>query len=178
MRSRTGVTVVLGVLLIALVTACGSTKSSTGTTTAANATIDTTPTAATTATTGSGSGSPSFASTKNCKELEGLAAKVSQSFQPNSSGELDLSKEADALDALANAAPNEIKDDFKTFAEAFKQFAKAYGDVKIKPGETPTAAQLAKLTEASKSFNGAKLQQATQHLAGWGKTHCGLSSTG
>ena len=88
---------------------------------------------------------PSFASTKNCKELEGLAAKVSQSFQPNANGELDLSKEADALDALANAAPDDIKGDFKTFADAFKKFAKAYGDVKLKPGETPSAAQIAKL---------------------------------
>jgi ABC-type Zn uptake system ZnuABC Zn-binding protein ZnuA len=85
---------------------------------------------------------------------------------------------ADALDALANAAPDDIKADFKTFADAFKQFAKAYGDVKLKPGETPSAEQIAKLTELSKSFNTAKLQQATQHLAAWGQSHCGLSSTG
>jgi hypothetical protein len=50
--------------------------------------------------------------------------------------------------------------------------------VKIKPGEVPSAAQLAKLAEASKSFNTAKLQQASQHLAAWGQSHCGLSSTG
>ena len=160
MRSKVGVTAVLGVLLIALAAGCGSKKSSTGTTTK------------------SGSGSPSFASVKNCKDLEGLAAKVSQSFQPNANGETDLKKEADALNALADAAPSDIKGDFKTFAEAFKQFAKAYGDVKIKPGEVPSAAQLAKLAEASKSFNTAKLQQASQHLAAWGQSHCGLSSTG
>ena len=172
MRTRAVVTVVLGVLLIALVAACGSKKSSTGTTatTAAAAT--------TTAGSGSTSGSKSFASTKNCRDLEGLAAKVSQSFQPNANGELDLNKEADALDALASAAPDDIKADFKTFADAFKQFAKAYGDVKIKPGETPSAAQIAKLAELSKSFNTAKLQQATQHLAAWGQSHCGISSTG
>ena len=180
MRSKAVVMVVLGVLLIALVAACGSKKSSNGTTT-------TTPAAATQSTgtgsgtsTGSSSGSSSgsFASTKNCKDLEGLAAKVSQSFQPNGNGELDLKKEADALDALANAAPNEIKSDFKTFADAFKKFAQVYGDVKIKPGETPTATQIAKLTEAAKSFNSAKLQQATQHLSAWASSHCGISPTG
>lgn len=171
MRSRVGVTVVLGLLVIALAAGCGSKKSSTGATTST--------------TTGQGSGSatstgstPSFASTKNCKELEGLAAKVSQSFQPNASGELDLSKEADALDALASAAPDEIKADFKTFAEAFKNFAKAYGDTKIKPGETPTATQIAKLTAAAKSMNTPKLQQAMQHLSAWGSSHCGISQTG
>ena len=183
MGSRAVVTVVLGVLLIALVAACGSKKSSTGTTT-------TTTTEAASQGTGSGSGSGtstgsssgsssgSFASAKNCKDLEGLAAKVSQSFQPNGNGELDLKKEADALDALANAAPNEIKSDFKTFADAFKKFAQVYGDVKIKPGETPTATQIAKLTEAAKSFNSAKLQQATQHLSAWASSHCGISPTG
>jgi hypothetical protein len=193
MRSRAVVSVVLGVLLIALLAACGSKKSSTGTTTPT-----TTAAAAggsgsgsgsgsgagsgsgsgSSAGSGSGSGSKSFASTKNCKELEGLAAKVSQSFQPNANGELDLSKEADALDALANAAPDEIKGDFKTFAEAFKKFAKVYGDVKIKPGQTPSAEQIAKLTAAAQSFNTAKLQQATTHLSTWASSHCGISSTG
>ena len=175
MRSRAIVTVVLGVLLIALAAGCGSKKSSSGTTTASAAAGQG---SGSDSGSGSGSGSPSFASTKNCKELEGLAAKISQSFQPNAKGELDLNKEADALAALGDAAPDEIKGDFKTFADAFKQFAKAYGDVKLKPGETPTAEQIAKLTELSKSFNTAKLQQATQHLAAWGQSHCGISSTG
>jgi len=184
MRSRAIVTVVLGVLLIALVAACGSKKSSTGTTTPTTPTTTAagsqgTDTGSSSGTsTSSSSGSGSFASTKNCKDLEGLAAKVSQSFQPNGNGELDLKKEADALDALANAAPSEIKSDFKTFADAFKKFAQIYGDVKIKPGETPTAAQIAKLTEAAKSFNTAKLQQATQHLSAWASSHCGISPTG
>ena len=177
MRSRAIVMAVLGVLVIALVAACGSKKSSSGATTTATAAASDQGSGSGSGS-GSGTGSKSFASTKNCKELEGLAAKVSQSFQPNANGEIDLNKEADALDALAGAAPDEIKSDFKTFADAFKQFAKAYGDVKLKPGETPSAAQIAKLGELSKSFNTAKLQQATQHLAAWGQSHCGLTSTG
>ena len=177
MRSRAIVMAVLGVLVIALVAACGSKKSSSGATTTATAAASDQGSGSGSGS-GSGTGSKSFASTKNCKELEGLAAKVSQAFQPNANGEIDLNKEADALDALAGAAPDEIKSDFKTFADAFKQFAKAYGDVKLKPGETPSAAQIAKLGELSKSFNTAKLQQATQHLAAWGQSHCGLTSTG
>jgi ABC-type Zn uptake system ZnuABC Zn-binding protein ZnuA len=160
MRSRAGVTVVLGVLVIALAAGCGSKKSSTG------------------ATTTSGSGSKSFASVKNCKDLEGLAAKVSQSFQPNANGETDLKKEADALNALADAAPSDIKGDFKTFADAFENFAKAYGDVKLKPGATPSAEQIAKLATLSQSLNTPKLQKAMQHLSAWGSSHCGISSTG
>jgi hypothetical protein len=174
MRSRAGVTVVLGVLLIAVAAGCGSKNAATGTTTTATRTA----TAAATTTTTSGSDSTSFASAKNCKDLEGLAAKVAQSFQPNSNGETDLSKEADALNALADAAPNDIKGDFKTFAESFKDFAKAYGDVKLKPGVTPSAQQIAKLATLSQSLNTPKLQKAMQHLSAWGSSHCGLSSTG
>ena len=173
MRSRAIVTVVLGVLLIALAAGCGSKKSSSGTTTASAAAGQ-----GSGSDSGSGSGSPSFASTKNCKELEGLAAKISQSFQPNAKGELDLNKEADALAALGDAAPDEIKSDFKTFAEAFRDFAKAYGDANFKPGETPTAEQIAKLTAASQSLNTPKLQKAMQHLSAWGSSHCGISATG
>lgn len=172
MRSRTVVTVVLGVLVIALAAGCGSKKSSTGTTT--NATAG----QGSGSGSGSGSKSPSFASAKNCKELEGLAAKVAQSFQPNASGQVDLSKEADALDALASAAPDEIKGDFKTFADAFRNFAKVFGEAKLKPGQTPTAAQIAKLTAAEQSLNTPKLKQAMQHLSAWGSSHCGISATG
>ena len=50
--------------------------------------------------------------------------------------------------------------------------------MKLKPGETPSAEQIAKLATLSKSLNTPKLQQATQHLAAWGSSHCGISSTG
>ena len=60
-------------------------------------------------------------------------------------GNGDLKGYSDAMDALANAAPDEIKSDFKTFAEALKDFAGAMSDAGLKPGETPTAAQIAKL---------------------------------
>jgi hypothetical protein len=177
MRSGTVVALVLGALVIALA-GCGSTKSSSSESSSA---------ASTGASTGSSSGSssgkpssgkPSFASAANCRQLEGLAAKVARSVQPNANGEVDLKKEADALDALASAAPDEIKPDFETFAEAFKNFAKVYGDAKVKVGQTPTPDQIAKLTSAAQSLNTPKLQKAIRHLSAWGSSHCGLSSTG
>ena len=81
------------------------------------------------------------------------------------------------MDALANAAPDEIKPDFKTFADAFKQFAGAMADAGLKPGQTPTAAQIAKLTAASQKLSTPKIQAATQHLEAWGQKNCGISST-
>lgn len=180
MGSRTVVVVMLGALLIAAA-GCGSKKSSTGTTTPASSAqgsgSGSGSNSGSNSGAGSSSGTPSFASTANCKQLEGLAAKVAQSVQPNANGEVDLSKEADALDALASAAPDEIKSDFKTFAEAFKSFAKVYGDAKLKVGQTPSAEQIAKLTTAAQALNTPKLQAAMQHLSAWGSKHCGITST-
>ena len=78
------------------------------------------------------------------------------------------------MDALANAAPDEIKVDFKTFADAFKDFAGAMSDAGLKPGQTPTAAQIAKLTAASQKLSTPKIQAATQHLEAWGQKNCGF----
>jgi hypothetical protein len=74
-------------------------------------------------------------------------------------------------------APAEIRGDFETFAAAFSGYAKALGNAGIKPGKTPTAAQIAALTAAAKSFSTPKLQAAEQHLAAWGQKNCGIGST-
>jgi hypothetical protein len=175
MRSGTVVAIVLGALVIALA-GCGSKESSTGSATTTGSSSSSSSSGSTT-TTGSSSNKPSFASAANCKQLESLGSKVAQSVQPNSNGEIDLSKEADALDELANAAPNDIKGDFNTFADAFKNFAKVYGDAKLKIGQTPSADQIAKLTTAAQSLNTPKLQKAMTHLSAWGNSHCGVGST-
>ena len=182
MRRTLVVAAALGVLLIALTAGCGSkksasssqtttTNSSSGTSTEAT-TNEATTTEATTTTTSSGS-NPSFASTKNCAQLASLASKLTNSV----GGKVDLKGYSDAMDALANAAPDEIKSDFKTFADAFKGFASAMADAGLKPGETPTAAQIAKLSAASQKLSTPKIQAATRHLEAWGQKNCGLSST-
>jgi len=176
MRRETVVAVILGVLLIALAAGCGSKKSASSSQT--TTTNETTTTTSSGSGSGSGSGKPSFASTKNCAQLASLAAKVSQSFQPNANGEINLGKQADALDALASAAPSEIKGDFQTFADAYKSFAHVYSDAKIKVGQTPSAEQIAKLTAAAQSLATPKVKTAIAHLSAWGSSHCsGFSST-
>jgi hypothetical protein len=181
MRRTLVVAAALGALLIVLAAGCGSkksasssptttTNSSSGTSTEATTNEATTTEATTTTSSGS---NPSFASTKNCAQLASLASKLTNSV----GGQVDLKGYSDAMDALANAAPDEIKSDFKTFAEAFKGFASAMSDAGLKPGETPTAAQIAKLSAASQKLSTPKIQAATRHLEAWGQKNCGLSST-
>jgi hypothetical protein len=166
------VTVVAIVLVLVLVVAgCGGgKKSAASATTAAGST--TTSAASTTV------AAPSFASAKSCKQLAALGAKMSQALQASSGNGLNsLDDEANVFKALASAAPSEIRGDFETFAEAFSGYAKALSSAKIKPGTTPTAAQIAALTAAAKSFSTPKLQAAEQHLSAWGQKNCGVGST-
>jgi hypothetical protein len=182
MRRTMVVTAALGALLILLATGCGSKKSAssaqTTTSSASSSSSETSTEAMTHEATTTTSSKPSFASTKNCAQLASLAAKVAQSVTPSGNGTVDLGKEADALDALASAAPSEIRGDFHTFADAFKSFAKVYGDAQIKIGQTPSAAQIAKLTAAEQALTTQKVKAAITHLSAWGNSHCsGLSST-
>jgi len=47
----------------------------------------------------------------------------------------------------------------------------------LKPGQTPTPAQLAQLQAAAKTFSTPKLQAAEQHLTAWAKKNCGFKTT-
>src|SRR5581483_8540971 len=115
-----------------------------------------------------------FASTKNCAQLASLASRVAQSVgATTAAGKADPVKEAAVIEALAGAAPGEIKGDFKTFADAFAGYVKAYKDAGLKPGETPSPAQLAKFTTAAKQFSTPKVQAAIQHLSSWASKNCG-----
>lgn len=163
---------VLTIVLVFVVAGCGGgkKKSAAAATTAAGST--TTSAASTTAAT------PSFASTKNCQQLAALGAKMSQALQASTgNGVSNLGDEETVFKALASAAPSEIRGDFETFAAAFSAYAKALGNAGLKSGKTPTAAQIAALTAAAKSFSAPKLQAAEQHIAAWARKNCGVGST-
>lgn len=177
MQSRTIGAGVLALALVGTLAACGggggkkaSSTPPAPTTTASRAATGTT---VTTATTTASSGGGSFADAKNCTQLASLAAKVQQSVQPTGNGSVDLSREADALRTLADSAPDAIKGDLRTFADAFSSFAKAYADSGFKAGSTPTAAQIAKFSRAAQKLATPKVQAAMTHLESWGRTHCG-----
>jgi hypothetical protein len=164
---------VLAVLLAVLAAGCGAKKKvavvQVTTTTA------TTTTAAGTTTSSSGTLKiTKFATTGNCAKLEAMAVNISKSINPTS-GQVDPQKYADAIEKMADAAPSDIKSDFKTFADAYSTMIKAYTSSGFKPGsgKIPSAAQIAKLTAASKALSTPKVQAAVQHLTAWGRKNCG-----
>src|ERR1035437_6119579 len=159
----------LAVVLLVVVTACGGSakKSASPTTTAAITTKESTSKV-----------SPPFASTKNCAQLMALGTKMAQAMQPMSgNAQASITDEAKALQAVAGAAPEEIRGDFETFASAFTAYAQAFEKAGLKPGKVPTAAQLVHMATAAKAFSAPKLQAADQHLSAWAQKNCGGAST-
>jgi hypothetical protein len=164
---------VVGVVVVAA--GCGGSKKSASTTTS---TAETT-TARASTTESTKSSSPTFASAHNCQQLAALGAQVAKSLQPTG-GDLQATaaNEAKLLQALANAAPSEIRSDFETFVSAFNAYVQALGKAGLKPGAAPTAAQVAELASASKSFSSSKLRAAEQHLSTWAEKNCsGVTTT-
>jgi hypothetical protein len=124
-------------------------------------------------TTSSSSATPSFASTKNCRQLYSLGAKFAQALQSASGHtQVNFSTYARAFQAMADAAPSQIHGDFETLAHAFNGYAQALVKAGFKPGTVPTAAQMAQLGTALKSFDTAKLRAAEQHLQAWARANC------
>lgn len=158
--------------LVALASGCGGgSKNGSGTQSLVGTTHSTTATVQQTSTGGSGS---SFASAKNCQDLAGLAAKVASTVAASGGTTAAFQTEANELQALANAAPSDIKGDFQTFASAFSGFLHTIQSSGYKFGSKtpPTAAQVAQLSKAAKSFNTPKLRQAELHLSAWAKQNC------
>ena len=165
--------VVLGVVVVAA--GCGGGKKAASSTSTSAAT--TTSTRATT-TESKKAAAPTFASAHNCLQLAALGAKVAKSLQPTGGDfAATAANEGKLLQAMASAAPSEIRADFETFVSAFNDYARAIQKAGFKPGATPTAAQVATLEAATKSFSTAKLQKAEQHLSAWASKNCGGLTT-
>ena len=116
---------------------------------------------------------PTFA-TKNCPQLKALGTKLAQALQTTSgNAETRLRKEAQLFRSYANAAPAEVRADFQTLAGAFTTYVNALLKAGIKPGTTPTAAQVAQIQAAAKAFDSPKLRVAERHLTAWAQKNCG-----
>jgi hypothetical protein len=162
----------LAVVAVALGAAgCGSKKSARSTTTTTTTTTTATQTSTSSSSSSSSAAASSFGSVTNCRHLEQLGAKVAQAITANGSN-TNSQAVAKAYSDLANAAPAAIRGDLKTLSGALKTYAAALAKSGYKAGSTPTAAQIASLQNAAKSFTDPKLTAAEQHLTGWVTSNC------
>jgi phage host-nuclease inhibitor protein Gam len=107
-----------------------------------------------------------------CKSLVEAGQAFSAAIASAGGSDNDLEAAAKAYQEFAAKAPAELKDDFKVLADIITKYAAELKDLDLKPGATPTADQLAKLTKLGQSFNGADVQKAAAAVAAWAQKNC------
>jgi hypothetical protein len=111
-----------------------------------------------------------------CKDMAELGQKYSDALAKAGSGaDNDLSVTASAFSEFADQVPDEIRGDFQTLADAVTAYAKALQGLDLKAGEVPSASQIAKLTEAAKSFSAADVTTASSNITAWVTKNCGTT---
>ena len=112
---------------------------------------------------------PNFATSGNCKDLANSATELSNAL---TGAKGDIQKSAQLFQQFADKAPSEIRSDIETIASAYTKLASALKGVNLQSGQAPSAQQLAKLQQLSKSIDQAKLTQAEQNISKWVQKNC------
>ncbi|HEY5890305.1 MAG TPA: hypothetical protein VIW94_06365 [Acidimicrobiia bacterium] len=168
---------VLAVLLLSLVVASCGGAADDETTTAPSSDVDVTTTTAAMPEGEDSEGPDSFSST--CLEAtQGMAAAMSaystglaQAFGGSFDDE-SLQMTADQLEAMAEAAPDEIKDDLGVLAAALSAFYTALAETGYEAGSTPNAEQLAQLSALSESIDNEAFEEASDNINDWFDSNC------
>lgn len=109
----------------------------------------------------------------NCKEFQQAAANVGQAFAAATTGaNADLEQSANAFDALASKAPEEVRADFQTINDAFQKLAEALKDVDLSATQAPDPETLAKLQKAMSEIDQAKVDAASTRISAWAQKNC------
>ena len=112
----------------------------------------------------------SFLSSEKCQNY--LRLLSSYATARSGAGGTDTKAAADALQDVADQAPDEIKDDFQTLADAYGKIADALGDTDLSAGQTPPPDVLAKLADVSKEIDSTKVAQASTNISTWLTKNC------
>lgn len=109
---------------------------------------------------------------EDCQKLGELSNALSQAGGSSGDSSNGLADTAAALSAFAAQAPEAIRDDYRTLAEAYVKFAEATKDIDVSSGQTPSAADIAKLTEASQALAASDVTAASAHISAWTLENC------
>ena len=173
--------VVIGLVLL-LVAACGGDGSDEeGSTTTTQAEPDTTEAVATSEPgddSGEGSDDSGVISGVCLEATQAMAAAISSystGLAGAMGGSLDdesLQQSAGQLQAMADAAPDEIRDDFEVIADELEAFYTALAESGYEPGATPTPEQMAQLSELSEVIDQEAFDEASDNIDVWFEANC------
>lgn len=110
-------------------------------------------------------------SSEECQDLVNAGNAFGQAIGSATSG-ADLSDEADAFQEFASNAPEEIREDMQTLADAYEDIVAVLADVDLDPGATPSAEQIAQLTQALASIDQTEVTAASERIGVWANENC------
>lgn len=154
-----------------LLAACGGGSGDATTTTQPQATTTT----ADATTTTDGIGGPDGGLSEMCLESSEAMAEAMEGYGQSfgAPGEdADWEALADQLQAAADAAPEEIREDFQVLASELGKFYEAMGDFDFTAGQAPTPEQLAQMQAAIESVDQEALETASANLEAWFEDQC------
>jgi hypothetical protein len=107
-----------------------------------------------------------------CVDLSAAA----QEFETNTRGNVDLRREAKEFQRFVDVAPDEIRGDLQTFADAVSKWAEAVERAEGLKGAdlaNPTQETLKQLKGISARVDRQELKQATHNVVVWMDENCG-----
>jgi hypothetical protein len=111
------------------------------------------------------------AKTADCQKLTQVAGQVTQALSGATGSGNDKAKQL--LDDLATSAPQAIRGDVKTIADAYSQIVSALKQVGGGTSSSqPTPEELQKLQDVLAKLDQAKLNRANAHITSWVQQHC------
>lgn len=112
-----------------------------------------------------------FAS-EECLEALGASSEFAQALASAGTDAESLDESSQLFQDFADNAPEEVRADFQTVAEAYAAYVEVLGTIDLQAGETPSADQLQELTEASQSFSDPDVIAASERIQAWGEENC------
>lgn len=161
---RRGQLVIFTAIAVIVLAACGGATNDTTTTSQAS----TTTSAGATTSTQDSTGGVSAACISGTQAMANAAAAYAGAL----GGQTDEEQLAGQLQAMAEAAPAEIRDEFRIYAQAMGQFLDGLAEVDFQPGVVPTQAQIEKLEELSEIMEAQNVQDAVEAIDDWFSNNC------
>jgi hypothetical protein len=116
------------------------------------------------------------ASAEDCRDLANLSTELSKAF--GGTPDASSAEYGRFLQEFADRAPEDIRDDFRTLADAYAKIADALDGVDTSSGETPDPQKLSDLMAAVQAIDQAKLTAASANISTWVTQNCVPGASG
>lgn len=105
---------------------------------------------------------------EDCLQLATIGAAISQAFTGAGGGD----ETSELFDDLVDKAPDDIRDDLRTVADGYAEYADALADLDLEEGQVPGAEDLQAIQAAIASIDQVEVQAAAERLSAWAETNC------